>query len=129
MNRLPSMSRWRCAAAAMGLSMALAGCTSSSSSSVSAVPAAAPSVGSAAAQETTYLGVLVHTDLRLGAAAGWRLRNARLPGSVPVDVSKVKAQATALAGKVVLVTAHSAAPSGGRAVLVADRVALYAPAN
>jgi hypothetical protein len=101
--------------------LAIGGCSSSSSS---VIPAVVPALGSAAAQENTYTGVLVHVRQGAGPTVGWRIRNATTADtSVPVDVSSVVATARSLNGQKVTVTAHSAAQVGGRMVLHIDSLA------
>jgi|GEM_PF-6979230 len=79
-----------------------------------------PGVGSDAAAETTYAGVLVHNNIGAGPTMGWRIHNQNVPGSVPVDVSKVNAAANNLNGQMVIIKAHSVREPGGRTVLQAD---------
>jgi hypothetical protein len=112
------------------------GCSSSSSnsSSPSLVPMAVPpveaaAVGSPAPVDTTYQGILVHPQPGLGPTMGWRIRNENIPGSVPVDVTKVQAVARTLVNKMVLLKGHSVSEAGGRTVIAADSVTEYVAAS
>ena len=129
-NIRPNRLRW---VALIGLWLvevaAIAGCSSSSSSSSNpiGVPLAVPAVGTPAAAKTTYQGKLVHARPGGGPTVGWRLQNYNAVGSVPVDITKVAADAKKLSGQMVLMKAHSAQEPGGRMVLVADTLSAYQP--
>jgi hypothetical protein len=105
-----------------GLALSLATLATGCALAPTAVPAAVPAPAAEPAAAVSYEGVLDHRRPGLGQPTGWVLHNQNAPGGLPVDVSKVTAKATALAGKLVVVTAHSADGPANTPVLVATDI-------